>query len=516
MTAATRRDAIIHLRLSEFRDDDDITFDMREAELRQLADGLGLNVIRVVIENDLDGNGKSKPASAYKTTLKVTANGLTTFRTDRPEFASVLRQLQRGRDMVLIVGDDSRLSRNERDGADLIDAVAVGRASVLAPDDDGRPRWILTDGGSHAEVSAFRDRINDARKYSADIAAKVRKGRRRWAGTSYGGGRRPYGYRPDPDAPQHRKTLIKIDAEAGVIRQAATDILDRDGISLKAIARDLRDRRVPTVTGAAWSAKTLREVLIKPAVAGLVVKDGALVPAPGVIPEPILGADRWEKLRDKLTDPSRRTNASRANEPRWLLSGFAVCGVCGGPLRASGGKNRAYAYIGNGCCHVRRNAAKVDAAIESAVLAVLGRDDAADLLRPPARPDVDTPKLRAELRKLRDRRAVLAAMFADGDLGEPELRAGQRRLAGRETAIAAQLADSDLPDPLAEFRGQPARAVWSVLPMARRRAVVQTLIASVVIKPAGRRGAGFDPGTLGVTWRVRPLDDDNHTGVTLA
>ena len=55
-----------------------------------------------------------------------------------------------------------------------------------------------------------------------------------------------------------------------MIQAVAADMLDR-GISLKAIARDLRERGVPTVTGAAWSAKTLREVLIKPAVAGLAV-----------------------------------------------------------------------------------------------------------------------------------------------------------------------------------------------------------------------------------------------------
>ena len=500
MTAAVRRDAIIHLRLSEFRDDDEITFEMREAELRQLAASVDVRVIDVVRENDLDGNGKSKPASAYKTTRRVlSADGLTTFRTDRREFAATLRRIQRGRGLVLIVGDDSRLSRNERDGADLIDAVSVGRASVLAPDDDGRPRWILTDGGSHAEVSAFRDRINDARKYSADIAAKVRKGRRRWAGTSYAGGRRPYGYRPDPDAPQHRKTLLVVDAEADVIRAAASDILDRDGISLKAIARKLREDRVPTVTGAAWSAKTLREVLIKPAVAALVARDGALVSAPWPA---ILDVGVWERLRGKLTDPARRTNTSRANEPRWLVSGFATCGVCGGPLRAGGGRDRAPAYIGNGCCHVRRTAVKVDQAIESAVLTVLDREDRdGDLLKPPPRPTVDTSAIRAELRAVRQRRAELVQMFEDGELDMTELRGSRRRLAERENAIALQLADSDLPDPLAEFRGRPAREVWSVLPLARRRAVVQLLIESVVIKPAGRRGAGFDPETIALTWR---------------
>jgi hypothetical protein len=43
--------------------------------------------------------------------------------------------------------------------------------------------------------------------------------------------------------------------------------------------------------------------------------------------------------------------------------------------------------------------------------------------------------------------------------------------------------------------------VWAELSIARRRAVVRTLIESVVIKPAGRRGQGFDPATVEVTRR---------------
>jgi hypothetical protein len=498
------RDAIIYLRLSDFRDEEDTTFDVREAELRDLAASLALNVIRVVIENDLDGNGKSRPASAYKTPLRVTANGLTTFRTNRPEFAAVLRQLQAGRGLVLIVGDDSRLSRNERDGADLIDACRVGRASVVAPDDEGRPRWILTSGGTPAEVSAFADRINDARKYSADIAAKVRKGRRRWAGTSYQGGKRPYGFRPDPDAPAHRKTLLVNDDpagefgdEAGVLREAADGILDR-GVSLKAAARELRESGVPTVTGAAWSAGTLRDVLLKPAVAGLAVRNGELVPAPW---EAIIPTDRWERLRDLLTDPARRTNTGRANEPRWLVSVFAACGVCGGLLKVGGGgRGRGPAYVGRDCGHIRRSAAPVDEYVAWHVIERMSRPDAAGLLRPPPRPAVDARRLRAERRALTAQVDRQRGLNLRGLLPDAAFEATLREAAALTAAIDAQLAASDEPDPLPEFRdGRPAEIVWAGLGIARRRAVVQTLIESVIIMPAGRRGSRFDPATVEIT-----------------
>ena len=282
-------------------------------------------------------------------------------------------------------------------------------------------------------------------------------------------------------------------AEAEVITSAAAAILDLN-ISLKAVARDLRERQVPTVTGTAWSAKTLRDVLIKPAVGGLAVRDGELVPAPWPA---ILGPGTWERLRDLLTDPARRTNTSRANEPRWLVSGFATCGVCGGPLRAGGGANRAAAYIGKDCCHVRRNAASVDDLIGEAVIGWLDRYASTRLRPRPAAP-VNARALRAERDRLRRQREALLGEFEGDPVALRVIRGKEARIA----AIEAELAASHEPDPLPEFRtGEPARALWDAAPVARRRAIVQALIESVVIKRAGRRGQGFDPDTVTVTWR---------------
>ena len=58
-------------------------------------------------------------------------------------------------------------------------------------------------------------------------------------------------------------------AEAAVIQQAAADLLRN--ISVRAVTRDLRERGVPTATGAASNTRSLRGVLLKPAVAGLAV-----------------------------------------------------------------------------------------------------------------------------------------------------------------------------------------------------------------------------------------------------
>jgi DNA invertase Pin-like site-specific DNA recombinase len=498
MTTTTHT-ADLYLRLSDARLEE--ALEGREAKLKARAAELGWAVHRVIKENDMvpgNGNGALRPASAWKRRKITTPSGKVELRTIRPGFRSMLDDLTSGRATAVLAEDLDRLLRQPRDGEDLLDAVELARATCLSLSGTLK----LTDGGTDNERFVARIMAATASKSSGDTARRVADSRGRLAGKSYQGGRRPYGYQPDPDAPKYHKTLTVVPAEAKVIKAAAADLLDRDGISLKAIARDLRERGVPTVKGGRWSAETLKAVLIKPALAGLAVQRGQdgkpmLVEATW---QPILERDRWERLRDLLTDPSRRTNTSRGNEPRWLLSGFATCGVCSGPTRVAGGRNRAPAYVGNGCCHIRRNAVAVDKRIGELVIRRMSQPDAAALLKPPPRPGADAGKLRAEARKLRARKRAQVRMHAEGTLDDIDLAEGMRAIRDRLAKIEAQLAVSDQADPLAEFRGdRPAEAVWAGLSMPRRRAVVQTLIKSIVINRAERRGQGFDPASLDVT-----------------
>lgn len=496
----TTEPADLYLRLSDARHEE--ALDGREARLREHAAQLGWAVHRVIIENDLvpgNGDGRLRPASAWKRRKITTPSGRVELRTIRPGFRSMLDDLAAGRATAILAEDLDRLLRQPRDNEDLLDAVEQAGATCKSLSGS----LTLTEGGTEAEKFTARIMAASANKASADTARRVANARERYAGQSYQGGRRPYGFQPDPGSPRYHKRLIMVSHEAQVIRNAATDILDR-GVSLKAIARTLRDQGEPTVTGTTWTAKTLRDVLLKPAVAGLAVTrqpDGAgpqrelLVEAPWPA---ILDRDRWEALRDHLTDTARRTNTSRANEPRWLVSGFATCGVCSGLLRAGGGRDRAPAYVGSECNHIRRNAALVDQHITSLVIARLNKPDAGDLLKPPPHPQVDARKLRAEARKLKARKAAQVRMHSAGDLDDSDLAVGLKAIRGQLAAIEARLAASAEADPLAEFRGKPAEAVWEGLSVARRRAVVQTLIRAIVVNQGGRRGRGFDPDLLDI------------------
>ena len=487
MTAAD-----LYLRLSDFRADDADSFPAREARLRGRAAELGWTVHRVITENDRADDGRRKPASAYKR-QRVTGPdgrpliryGRPVYRVLRPGWRQVLTDLGTGAASAVLAEDLDRVARDPRDIEDLIDAVAAcgGHARSLTGS------LTLTDGGNSDQLAMARVMVTMAAKSSADTSRRVADSRERLAGQSYQGGRRPFGYRADPDAPHGAKTLITDQAEAAVLRRAAADVLERD-ISLKAIARGLREAGVPTVTGTAWTASTLRDVLAKPAVAGLASYRGELRPAPW---PPILERDTWERLT-ALFD-GRKTGTSP--EPRWLLSGYATCGVCGAVVKCTGSADRrAYTCTAHG--HVRRTAPEVDRRVAAAAVARLSRPDAAGLLRPPPRPGVDAAGLRAEAKRLEGKLTRMGALFAADAITEAQLKSGTREIRGRLERIAAQLDAASAPDPLAEFRGRPAAEVWESLSLPRRRAVVRVLM-TVVILPAGRKGRAFDPDSVRIT-----------------
>jgi site-specific DNA recombinase len=489
-------DATLYLRLSDFRDDSD-GFSGREARLRAEAQRLGWTPARVVVENDVipnaNGNGRSRPASAFKRRKVVTPSGRTEWRVYRPGFRSIVDDLAAGRTGAMLCEDLDRACRDPRDLEDLIDAVAIHCASARSLSGS----LTLTDGGTDAEITMARIMVAMGNKSSRDNARRVAAKRGDLAGAGwYGGGRRPFGYRPDPDAPKYAKTLLLVPAEAAEIRQAAAAVLA--GTSLKAVARDWRERGVPSVTGAKWTAATVRDVLVKPAVAGLaVVTNGTTTTVPAKWPA-ILEREVWEALAAMLGDPDRRTNGGNANEPRHLLTGIARC-HCGGQVKVNGGKG-APAYVCSEHYHLRRNAAGADEWVALHITGYLDRADNRDVLRPPGRPGVDAPALRAEAARLDAIGKRQARMHAMGEISDSEMRAGSRARKSRLDEIAAQLAATTTPDPLAEFRDQPdAAAVWDALPLPRRRAVARLLV-TVTLLPATRRGRGFDPDSV----RVEP------------
>jgi site-specific DNA recombinase len=497
--------ADLYLRLSDFRRDKADSFDARTESLRKKAAELGWQVHRIVIENDVREDGSRKPASAWKRvrTGRRTENGRPIYRVERDGWRSVIRDLETGAANAVLAEDLDRTCRDMADLLDLLDAIRAckGNARSLSGS------LTLTDGGTPDEQAFAQFMVTMAGKSSADTSRRVSAGRERLAGLSYGGGIRPYGFKPDPDAPQHRKRLLLVDEEAAVLRKAADDILNKR-ISLKAVAADLRDRRVPTVTGAKWSGETLKDILLNATVTGLTD------PAGNEIWPVIIEADVQDRIRDLLAADSRevtgkdgktyriaRLPEAHGSAPRWLLSGIAVCGVCGGPVKCVGTTNRR-AYQCTEFGHVRRNAVRTDERVTARVLALLERE-APHLLKPAPKVTADTGKLRAEVRQLKRKKDDLARLLTEEILTEAGVRKERKRIDARLTRIEAELAASDEADPLPEIRNLDPDAnlleVWDALGLSRQRAVLR-LLYTVKIEPVGRRGGNvFDPDSVVMT-----------------
>lgn len=494
----------LYLRLSDLRVEEALSG--REAKLKAEADRLGWIVARVVVENDVarSKGGKMGPASAFKRRAVRDANGQVVrdpdsgrpiMRVIRPGWQSVIADIKTGRASAVLAEDLDRALRDPRDLEDLLDACEQTDASARSITGS----LTLTSGGTDSEKFMARVMVAQAHKSSADTSRRTANAKERLHGTSYAGGLRPFGYAHVADAEQYHKTLMQVPDEADMLRAAAADILERD-ISLHAITRDWRARGALTVTGKQWTTQKLRQVLLKPAIAGYAARRGELRPGTWT---PILEPDEWEKLKAKLDDPARRSTTG--NEPRHLLSNIARCGICGdgSTLTSTGtrlGGGPSYACPKGGM-HLRRNQRHLDLFVETVIVDWLDRHGRTALKPPPRAAGVNAPRLRAEAKRLRKAKVEQMEMHVAGEIDRASLAVGMRDIRDRLAVIDAQLAISDQPDPLAEFRDAPAEAVWRSLTLPRKRALVRLLL-EITILPTTRRGPGFDLDAVVV--RPRP------------
>jgi site-specific DNA recombinase len=502
----------IYLRLSDARVEE--AFEGREAKLQALASNLGWTVHRVVVENDIDANGKPKSASAWKRRKIVTPSGETQLRVIRPKFREMLDDLTAGRVNSVLCEDLDRTVRDPRDLEDFIDAMAACKGTARSASGS----LTFTNGGTSEEIVMARMLVTMASKSSSDTSRRVKDARERWWGKSYFGGKRPFGYAIAQETEEYSRTLIVIPDEAKIIRDAVTDVLERD-IALRAIARDWRERGIPTASGKGkWTADIVKRVITKPTVAGLHIHNGVTKPAPW---EAILDQDIWERLTTKLSDPERRTNGGALGmEPKWLLSKIAVCGTCGESMVVTGSRPAKHAqqaskrraaqgpkYVCPAGYHVQRSARHCDAWVERNVTAYISVNGAT-ILKPEPRKEINADALRDEQKKIRERRAYQLELHGEGLITDGELKTRLHQFAERLAVIDAQLAKSDNPDPLPEFRHHgPTRQIWRDLPLARKRAIIRQLV-DVKICTTTRRGAGFDADAVKITIKEtgQPLD----------
>ncbi|MEV0152187.1 recombinase family protein [Micromonospora sp. NPDC050686] len=461
--------AAIYVRISRDREGGGLGVARQEQDCRELAARHGLTVAQVYSDNDLSAYS-GKP---------------------RPSYRRMLDDIAAARIDAILAWHTDRLHRSPTELEEYISACeprGVPTFTVKAgPLDLSTPsgRMVARQLGAVAryEVEHLVERQQRAKLQAAADG--------KWAG-----GRRPYGYEPDG-------VTLRAD-EARAVAEATDAILS--GASLRGHAAEMNARGLLTSTGRPWTPSELRKVLLRARNAGLREHRGEVVgPAAWL---PLVDEERWRAVVSVLTHPGRRTQWSSAR--RWLLSGLALCGVCGSPVRATlvaTNSRNVPSYTCKAAKCVSRNAAELDVFVGAIVVERLSRPDVTELLAASGRPD--TGALHRDAAALRERLDGLAAAYADGAIDVRQLREGSERLRARLAELEEQMAAAGRGDALAGLIGVPDPGeAWEALGLHRRRAVVDTLMTVTIHRTKKGRPRGwtpgssyFDPSTVDIKWK---------------
>jgi len=474
----------------------------QEQRIRDYGRAIGWNITRVIVENDLvrKADGTIKGVSAFKRRKVLLPNGRHEWRTYRPGLRLSLDLLAKREHDGFIPLDLDRAFRDPRDLEDLIDIA----------EEYGVPVESVTGSlklNNDADITMARVLVAMANKSSRDTARRVSAARERQARDGeYGGGRRPFGFDEDGVTVRKAEAAIVKECAVRIVQAAEADEESERSVTLRSLAGELRAKKVPTVTGAKWSAETLRDILLRPRNAGLMVFQGEEI---GEAPwKPIVPLETFRAVQRILTDPNRRTGPGSA--PKYLGTTLFKCGICTdaeftnpvGMEVTLGGRARTHAprYICKNAAHLSRNVAHTDKLVISTILARLSRDDAAELLTP-ARPEIDAEALRNEAAAIRKNLNEMAADQILNKVTKEQLHAATAIGKTRLDEIASTLNTAVVDSPLKELIGvDDIEAAWESLTLAHQRLIVDMLV-TVRILPVGRRGRGFDPDTVEIRFK---------------
>jgi DNA invertase Pin-like site-specific DNA recombinase len=459
---------VIYTRVSLDRTGEALAVSRQEQECRALAERLGLDVASVYSDNDISAtNGRVRPS--FEAMLEAQPAAIIAWHQDR------LLRLTRDLERVIALNVP-------------VYTVTAGTLDLTTPA-----------GRAVARTVAAWSQYEGEQKATRQVAANVQR-----AAKGVHSGRVGYGYRREGVA------IVLHPDEAATIRAAVRRVLD--GESLRAICKDLDASGTPTPgRGAQWNSTTLKQLLLRPSLAGLTVHRGQVVgSAPDDTPR-VLDVDTHERLKAVLTDPIRRS-APVGRAPKYLLGGIARCGRCGGVMvravgrktttKTGGAKRQPSSYTCSECYRVRRKQSDVDEVVEGVLV---GRGPVLGRLQQPDAAKLFTQGDPAALQEARNaveaidaRLSNAADMFATGAIDAAQLTRITERLRA-DRAQAATAMEAALPPAIpADLIGPNARQVWQGLSMDVKRAVLAALV-TVTILPSGS-GKAFDEETVQVVW----------------
>ena len=457
-----RKTAFIYCRISQDRSGEGLGVDRQEADCRAMAAKLGYDVERLFVDNDISAYSGKK----------------------RPSYSEMLSLVEDGAVDAVICWDSDRLHRAPRELENYIDACKAGGVTTHAVK-TGEIDLSTASGQAIARTLGAWARYESDHK--SDRLKRAKQQAREQG--KFHGGAIPYGWDIVDKMP------VVNPEQAKAVRLACDMVLA--GKSIAAIIREFQSRGIKTARGGdKWNHASLREVLLRPKVAGLREVDGDLVADPGYMA--IVDEEVWLGVRAVLSDPSRRISFDNRN--KWLLSGIATC-QCGSVVKVGatrdhrGGRRAVYRCKVEGPGHVNRQAVQVEMVVEARMQMLLSTMETS---APLAATALDST-LAAEANGLRARMSEAAVMAADGVISMAQLAQMTERLRGKLAELESTMANQAIESSNSGF---DAAKAWGEASLEQKRKLLSKLVDVVLLRVGNTMGRNFDPGSVIVTLKA--------------
>lgn len=449
--------AVCYLRISEDKTGEQFGIGTQRARTKKLVEARGWQLVDEYVDNSVSASQERGAGTAW---------------------AKMLKDSKANKFDVIVAVDLDRLLRQI---SDLSALIATGAKVVTV---DGEVDLTTADGEFRATMLAGIARFEVRRKAERTKRANQQRREQGIPLKSLA----VLGYTADG------MTVIEDEAEA--VRRTFTDFLA--GVTMRQLADNLNAGGFVNGRGNKFIMRNVRYLLSNPRYAGLIKHHETGDLYPGNFPA-IVSEDTWRAADEKLRDPSRRT--APGNVPKWLLSGLAWCGRCGGRnLRVGKTTTGLPAYRCDDHAHLSRKAAPIDEYVNAYMIARLSRPDAVELFQP-AGEQVDVKALREERSAVQSRLDGLAGLFADGVLSGESVRRSSAELRKRLNEIDQKLTSGRESFAAAVVQADDVAAAWWALPLEYRRLLLDALV-EVTVHPVGRGNhRGFRPESVEIVPR---------------
>ncbi len=476
--------AAVYCRISNDREGERLGVERQRQDCLARAEREGWEVVGVYTDNDL---------GASRTVQRQRADGsweaVSTPR--RPAFENMLGKAERGELDVIVAYSNSRLTRRVMELERLIqlhERTRVQIQTIVSGNDD----LATADGQMTARIKASVD-AGEAKRIGERVKRAAQQ--RREAG-QFHGGRPPYGY------DRIGKGELAINAErAALVREAADRVLK--GESIYGIWTNFNKRGIKTAPsprapqGTRWQGQTLRRILTSAATIGCHELDTSELIQ---VAEPILDRPTWQRLREILFDPGRRTGSPPdwSSRFKYPLSGLLFCAKCGHWLSGAAlpdrrpsnqdGKRRppilsfACVTATGGCGRLRIAYSPLEQWVLDMVFARLDVPGMQEALSTHQEyPDAED--LRQRITDVQRRLERLDDQYADGMLDDQRYRRQVQRLTKQITEMRTRLAEIQRDVFVIGTGGRSLRDVWAEHDATWQRTLLGHLIDKIVIGP---------------------------------